>query len=111
MSAQADFEITTNAPWAFPWQFQDENETAIDYTGSTFKLQTKLAAGGGVVTTLTSPAGGITHDDLASGKITVTFPAGIAVGDYVHDLARLVGGVIVELMWRGTLKVEQGVTT
>jgi len=107
---EVNFTITDNADWVFPWQLVDRSTNAgVDLTGSTFQLDVRAAPGGTLVKSYTSGAG-IAADSLPDGEITNTFTRGdLAVGSYVYDLIRIQGAA-TELIFSGSITVEQGVT-
>ena len=72
MAGQKNFEVDLNATFSFIIAYRDENDTAIDLTGASAKMQIRDQAGGTkLAVTLTSPSGGIVIDG-PTGQITVT---------------------------------------
>lgn len=82
-----------------------------DFTGSTFKMQIKNAAGS-VVNTLTSPASGIVPT-FGAQTILDFFLAQAslpAVGTYTYDVLRLTSPSLSEYLMGGNFVVVAGVT-
>ena len=72
MAGQKNFEVDQNATFSFVVEYKDNNETAIDLTGASAKMQVRDAKGGTkLAVTLTSPSGGIVINGPL-GKLTVT---------------------------------------
>lgn len=72
MAGQKNFEVDQNATFSFVVEYKDDNETAIDLTGASAKMQVRDAKGGTkLAVTLTSPSGGIVING-SLGKLTVT---------------------------------------
>jgi hypothetical protein len=70
MAGQKNFEVDQNATFTFIVEYKDNNDIAINLTGSTAKLQVRDTKGGSKLAfTLTSPSGGITIDGV-NGRIT-----------------------------------------
>jgi hypothetical protein len=115
-ASRADLVINTKAGRAFPFVFEDENGDAVDFTGSTFRLQVKAwngnAATGSALLTLTTGDG--IEGDVADGECQPVFPPaadeGLAVGQYVYDIMRLESGEPVETVQVGLIDAVDGVT-
>jgi hypothetical protein len=72
MAGQKNFEVDQNATFSFVVEYKDENDSAIDLTGASAKMQVRDVKGGTkLAVTLTSPSGGIVIDGPL-GKLTVT---------------------------------------
>jgi hypothetical protein len=72
MAGQKNFEVDQNATFSFVVEYKDNNETAIDLTGASAKMQVRDVKGGTkLAVTLTSPSGGIVINGPL-GKLTVT---------------------------------------
>ena len=72
MAGQKNFEVDQNATFSFVVEYKDDNETAIDLTGASAKMQVRDVKGGTkLAVTLTSPSGGIVINGPL-GKLTVT---------------------------------------
>jgi len=72
MAGQKNFEVDQNATFSFVVEYKDNNETAIDLTGASAKMQIRDVKGGTkLAVTLTSPSGGIVINGPL-GKLTVT---------------------------------------
>ena len=70
MAVQKNFEVDQNTTFTFIVEYKDNNDTPIDLTGATAKLQVRDTKGGTKLAfTLTSPSGGITVDG-PNGKLT-----------------------------------------
>lgn len=73
MAVQKNWEVDQNATFTFQVQYtqDDANETPIDLTGASAKMQVRDTKGGSKLAfTLTSPSGGITIDG-PSGTLTI----------------------------------------
>ena len=71
MAGQKNFEVDQNATFSFVVEYKDDNETAIDLTGASAKMQIRDTKGGAkLAVTLTSPSGGIVIDG-PNGKLTI----------------------------------------
>jgi hypothetical protein len=71
MAGQKNFEVDQNATFQFLVEYKDNDDNAINLTGSTAKMQVRDTKGGTKLAfTLTSPTGGITIDGI-NGKLTV----------------------------------------
>ena len=63
MAVQKNFEVDQNTTFTFIVEYKDNNDTPINLTGATAKLQVRDTKGGTKLAfTLTSPSGGITID-------------------------------------------------
>jgi hypothetical protein len=72
MAGQKNFEVDQNATFSFVVEYKDNNETAIDLTGASAKMQVRDVKGGSkLAVTLTSPSGGIVINGPL-GKLNVT---------------------------------------
>ena len=76
MAVQKNFEVDQNTTFEFSVEYKDSNDTAIDLTGATAKMQVRDVAGGSKLAfTLTSPSSGITiigHLGQVNVKMTPT---------------------------------------
>lgn len=90
---RAIWTVTDNADWSQPLVFTDRNGTPYDLTGSTFRLDFKVARDdGAAVVSLTTGNGGVASTDLENGAITLELADfAIAAGSYVGDLIRIAG--------------------
>ena len=71
MAVQKNFEVDQNTTFTFVVEYKDQNDSAIDLTDASAKLQVRDTAGGSKLAfTLTSPAGGIIIDEEL-GKLTI----------------------------------------
>jgi hypothetical protein len=113
-----DFQFAQNAPATFLLEFTDSNGQAIDFTGSTFKIQVKArdasdAPTGSSLLTLTTGSG--IDGDLAEGEVQPTFPkeslSGLPAGEYIYDCLRLESSVVKERLFWGLIDVASGVTS
>ena len=113
-----DFTLNPNTANPFYYTWVDGNDTPINYTGFTFKLQVKARDSndeptGAVLLTLETGSG--IAGTLANGEFTLTFPAssagGLVAGSYIYDCLRISGGGGVEPMLWGLIDVPAGITT
>ena len=71
MAVQKNFEVDQNTTFTFIVEYKDENNSPINLTGASAKLQVRDTKGGSKLAfTLTSPSGGIIIDPLL-GKLTI----------------------------------------
>lgn len=115
---RADIVLKANTARTVPFVFKDESGQAIDYTGSTFKLEVKARDAnneptGSVLLTLATGSG--IAGDVSLGEFEPTFPAaassGLPAGQYIYDVLRLESAVAVEPVMVGLIDVEEGITT
>lgn len=114
-----DFILDPNTDNPCTFLFMDENGGSIDFTGSTFRLEVKIADGnddpaGPILLTLTTGSG--LSGTLASGEFNVTFPddgdGGLAgPARYVYTCLRISGGAAVEPHCWGFIDVGAGVAS
>lgn len=113
-----DFVLDPGTDNPFYFVMTDEDGQAIDFTGSTFKLQVKAVDGNDDVTgsvLLTRSTGSGISGTLASGEINITFPdaadSGLAKGRYAYTCLRISGGSAVEPIFWGFIDVGAGVAS
>ena len=71
MAVQKNFEVDQNTTFSFIVEYKDQNNSPINLTGASAKLQVRDSKGGSKLAfTLTSPSGGIIIDPLL-GKLTI----------------------------------------
>ncbi len=70
MAGQKNWDVDQDTTFTFVVEYKDPNDTVIDLTGSTAKMQVRDATGQKLAFALTSPSGGITIDG-SLGKVTV----------------------------------------
>jgi hypothetical protein len=116
-----DLVLDPNTDNPFLFDFVDESGVAINFTGSTFKLQAKAVTGadeptGSALLTLATGSG--ISGTLSQGQFNPTFPkyvasplAGLPVGRYVYTCLRLESAAPVEPFCWGFLDVNAGVAS
>lgn len=114
---RADLVLATDSPYTIAFVFEDENGTAVDFTGSTFDLVVKARDASNNPTgsaLLTLSTGGGIAGTLSLGQFQPTFPkqsaGGLAAGAYVYEARRLVAAVPLEVVLVGTIDVVPGLS-
>ena len=75
MAVQKNWEVDQGTTFTFTVEYKDNNDSPIDLTGATAKLQVRDTQGGSKLAfTLTSPASGIIINPLL-GKLTIKMTA------------------------------------
>lgn len=80
MPKRHDIEMYQNDTFSFDLTFKNSLGAAIDVTGWTVLAQIKNVIGGTLAGTFQSTVGGI------NGKVTITLPDAITVGQYKYDV-------------------------
>lgn len=107
--------VRNNADFAVAFVYKDQDDNPIDLTGKTLRMQIRRPASGVQVwANLTSETdGGIEVTDAAGGAFQLVIPMATLLkmppGTYEHDLVA-VAGSSRDMIWKGELVVEQGVT-
>lgn len=70
MAGQKNWDVDQDTTFTFVVEYRDPNDSIIDLTGATAKMQVRDATAQKLAFTLTSPSGGITIDG-PQGKVTV----------------------------------------
>lgn len=107
--AKKNFRVVENDTWEFTVYLKDENQVAIDLTGTTVRLDVRTSHTASTVALALTEGDGLTVTD-AEGKIVVSKTAAVSDGDYVYDLQVVWATPRTKTYLYGQLKVLPEVT-
>lgn len=118
-STRSDLIIPSDTARTLSFVFVDENDNAIDYTGSTFSLVIKARDAndnptGSALHTLTTGSG--IAGDVSLGEFQPTFPKSSAwstpsvAGAYIYEVLRLVAAAPIEPVLVGKIDIVTGLS-
>lgn len=108
-----DIVIKQGATWTLPLNYLESDETAVDITGWTARMQVRRDAESEIVVELSTTNGKITLSEPTEGeltlKLTATETTDLDPGTYRYDL-ELVDGSEVYRILEGTVTITEQIT-